>query len=391
VKVHQDYRVNEENDMTTETLSKTPSSKRQALTKQAAKVATYYKPSTWKEKGIWWTAGLFLITYLIVVIILGIYWSRSPGMYDVREQALSLVKSNPPELVTGNATTATAIRIGETLLDKPGGYLTNDVSPPGLYLDNMPNWEFGALTAWRDLLNALRNDFSRAQSQSVENKDLEIAQPQSNYQSDSWLLPSTSRSIAPASTPSIVTTRALRHQCDRCPVLRPRRQSDHLSRSGRKAPRQPGAAPVLCGRSGPSRDRPGRRSQRRQSTPVPTQTQTKTPWMQIDDIFFEARGYTWALLHALQAMEIDFASVLEDKNATVSLEQITRELRNTQNTIWSPLILNGTGFGPMANHSLVMASPISRGSMPRSPICGSAAQERNLLKDGVKPGRASIH
>jgi hypothetical protein len=92
----------------------------------------------------------------------------------------------------------------------------------------------------------------------------------------------------------------------------------------------------------------------------PTQTQTKTPWLKIDDIFFEARGYTWALLHQLQAMEIDFAPVLEDKNAVVSLEQITRELRNTQNTIWSPLILNGTGFGPMANHSLVMASYISR-------------------------------
>ena len=59
-------------------------------------------------------------------------------------------------------------------------------------------------------------------------------------------------------------------------------------------------------------------------------------------------------------MEIDFEPVLTDKNALVSLKQIIRELQNTQNTIWSPLILNGTGFGPMANHSLVMASYISR-------------------------------
>jgi hypothetical protein len=83
------------------------------------------------------------------------------------------------QVVTGTATTATAIRIGETLLNKPGGYLSNDITPPGVYLDNIPNWEFGALTPWRDLLNALRNDFSRAQSQSVEDKDLAIAQPQS--------------------------------------------------------------------------------------------------------------------------------------------------------------------------------------------------------------------
>ncbi len=47
------------------------------------------------------TAGLFLITYLIVVIILGFYWSRSPEMYDVREQALSLVNHDESRLVTG--------------------------------------------------------------------------------------------------------------------------------------------------------------------------------------------------------------------------------------------------------------------------------------------------
>ncbi|MCB1707405.1 MAG: DUF2333 family protein, partial [Halioglobus sp.] len=31
-----------------------------------------------------------------------------------------------------------------------------------------------------------------------------------------------------------------------------------------------------------------------------------------------------------------------------------------QETVWSPMILNGSGFGLMANHSLVMASYISR-------------------------------
>jgi len=77
-------------------------------------------------------------------------------------------------------------------------------------------------------------------------------------------------------------------------------------------------------------------------------------------VFFEARGYSWALLHTLKALEQDFGPVLDDKNARISLRQIIRELQNTQETIWSPLILNGTGFGPMANHSLVMASYLSR-------------------------------
>jgi hypothetical protein len=59
----------------------------------------------------------------------------------------------------------------------------------------------------------------------------------------------------------------------------------------------------------------------------------------------------------------------------VSLEQITRELRNTQNVIWSPLILNGTGYGPMANHSLVSASYISR-------VNAAITDLRSLLQKG---------
>jgi hypothetical protein len=42
------------------------------------------------------------------------------------------------------------------------------------------------------------------------------------------------------------------------------------------------------------------------------------------------------------------------------LRQIIRELEATQNTIWSPMILNGTEFGLLSNHSLVMASYIAR-------------------------------
>lgn len=66
------------------------------------------------------------------------------------------------------------------------------------------------------------------------------------------------------------------------------------------------------------------------------------------------------MLHTLQALSIDFEPVLTGKNALVSLKQIIRELENTQNPVWSPMILNGTGFGPIGNHSLVMASYISR-------------------------------
>jgi hypothetical protein len=86
----------------------------------------------------------------------------------------------------------------------------------------------------------------------------------------------------------------------------------------------------------------------------------KTPWLEIDDTFYEARGTAWALLVFLRAAQFDFERTLEDKNAVVSLRQIIRELEESLAPITSPMILNGQGFGMLPNHSLVLASYLSR-------------------------------
>lgn len=112
-----------------------------------------------------------------------------------------------------------------------------------------------------------------------------------------------------------------------------------------------------------------------QATPTPSELMVKTPWNEIDDVFYEARGAAWALSHFLKAVEVDFASVLDKKNARVSLRQIIRELDASQETVWSPVILNGSGFGVLANHSLVMASYISRAN-------ASIIDLRSLLDQG---------
>ena len=83
-------------------------------------------------------------------------------------------------------------------------------------------------------------------------------------------------------------------------------------------------------------------------------------WFEIDDIFFEARGTAWALLHFFRAVEFDFAQVLEDKNATASVRQIIRELEASLAPLRSPMIMNGGGYGLTANHSLVMANYLAR-------------------------------
>ena len=112
-----------------------------------------------------------------------------------------------------------------------------------------------------------------------------------------------------------------------------------------------------------------------QSTASNTEKEVKTPWTELDDVFYEARGTTWALIHLLGAIEVDFRSVLEKKNALVSLKQIIRELEPTQDPLWSPMILNGSGLGIVANHSLVMGSHISRANAAISDL-------RRLLTEG---------
>ncbi|MCG8609059.1 MAG: DUF2333 family protein, partial [Pseudomonadales bacterium] len=113
----------------------------------------------------------------------------------------------------------------------------------------------------------------------------------------------------------------------------------------------------------------------KQSTEGEAYQELKTSWFEIDDIFYEARGTAWALIHILKAIEVDFKQVLIDKNALVSLQQIVLELEATQEAVWSPMILNGSGFGMLANHSLTMASYISRAN-------AAIIDLRSLLQQG---------
>ena len=349
---------------------------RAKISGKVTQVAGYYKPSTWKQKGLWWTLGLFIVTYGLIVGGLGIYWSRTPGEFDPRERALAMAQNDAKKLVPGYLTIATAIIISETLLDKPGGYLTNDIMPPGVYLDNMPEWEFGVLTELRDLARALRNDFSRSQTQSIEDKDLQIAEPKFSYDSDSWILPSTESEYRDG-------IKALYGYLTRLSDERAQdgqffARADNLSTYLQVVEKRLGSlAQRLASSVGQTRFNTNLAGDpnARQSTPTPDQTQVKTAWLQIDNVFFEARGYTWALIHALRAVEIDFGDVLANKNAVVSLKQIIRELENTQAFIWSPMILNGTGFALVANHSLIMASYISRAN-------AAIIDLRNLLLQG---------
>ena len=134
--------------------------------------------------------GIFIVFYVLLILVLMFFLDNEPDQFDVKNIAQKKA-GRDVELVTGYITTATLINVMETVLDKSGGYLSNDIMPPGVLMDNIPNWEFGVITQVRDLARAFRNDFSRSQTQSTEDKDLMIADPQFHFDTKSWVLPTT--------------------------------------------------------------------------------------------------------------------------------------------------------------------------------------------------------
>lgn len=324
-------------------------------------VVGLYKPSTWREKGLPWTIGLFAATYVVVVIGLGIYWSKEPDTFDVAENAKEVSAELQTKIVTGTVTTDALITVANTMLDKPGGYLSNDVTPPGVYLDNMPNWEFGVLTQVRDMARAFRNDFSRSQSQSAEDKDIIIAEPRFNFDSASWMFPSTESEYREAihAMERYAKRLADPQQTNAQFYARADNLNDWLGSVDKRLGSLSQRLSMSVGQDVVNMGVAGDK-EAQQSTPVPAQSYEKTPWTKVDDVFYEARGQAWALIHFLKAVQIDFAPILANKNAQASLQQIINELESTQQMIWSPMILNGNGFGFVTNHSLIMASYLSR-------------------------------
>lgn len=304
-----------------------------------------------------------IVAVLVVIIfwLIGWYWSLSPDTFDVKDRLKTSSTVENPTQIAGYTITTAMIDVSETLLDKPGGYLSNDVIPPGVLLDNMPAWEFGALEMIRDLALSMRKDFSRSQSQSMENPYLTKAHPKFNMDHKSWALPSSESSYADGIAllkqyrEELASTRNSNSQFyTRADNLREwlKQVEKRLGSYSQRLSASVGSARI-------NTDLAGDRNAR-QSTPVANQSVVKTSWWKLDDNFYEARGASWALLHFLKAVEIEFYDVLEDKNALVSMQQIIRELESTQQSVFSPMILNGSGFGMLANHSLVMANYISR-------------------------------
>jgi len=300
------------------------------------------------------------VNYSLIIILLlnlgfGWYWSRSPDIFWVNETASLGQKA------VGYATTDTLIRVAETLLEKNGGYLTNDVMPPSVFLDNIPNFELGAIQQVRDLARVIRNDYSRSQSQSREDIDLATAEQKFFFDNDSWILPRTESEYRIG----IAGFKLYRDRLSGADMEDAQffARADNLREWLAQVEKRLGSLSRRLGDSVATNvvntDLAGDAAAEANTT-LPDNVNVRTSWFELDDVFFEARGTAWALVHFFRAAEFDFAHVLADKNAQVSVRQIIRELEASLQPLRSPMVLNGGGYGLFANHSLVMANYLAR-------------------------------
>lgn len=326
----------------------------------------------------WLPRGLAVLLAILIVVVLALmwWWDYEPPRVDVGKTAQTRAGQVGDSMVTGSMTTMALIVSVETMLDKRGGYLSNDKLPPGVFMDNVPNWEFGVLTASRDLARALRNDFSRSQTQSTEDKDLMEADPLFSSPNDRWLLPSSESQYRKGIRHVERYLKRLTDSDDSNAQFYARADNltDYLQMVSTRLGSLSQRLSASVGQERVDTDL-ANDANAQQATPSPTQRMVKTPWNKVDDVFYEARGYTWALREQLEGIRVDFGSVLRDKNALVSLDQVIREIDESQKSLSSPIVLNGKPFGFFANHSLVMANYISRAN-------AATIDLRELMKRG---------
>jgi hypothetical protein len=298
-----------------------------------------------------WVLGVFIL----INVVLGIWWSRQPDVFWVNRN----VDDN--HVVVGYATTDTLIRVAETMLDKPGGYLSNDVMPPSVFLDNTPNWELGVLQQVRDLARVIRNDYSRSQSQSKEDPDVRDGEQAFFIDNTSWIFPKAESEYRRAIEGFERYRDRLSNDDDLDAQFYAR--ADNLREWLAQVEKRLGSLTRRLGDSVATtriNEDLAMDPSAAASNPQQDVVIVKTSWFEVDDVFFEARGTAWALVHFFRAAEFDFAQVLDDKNANASVRQIIRELESSLQPLGSPIILNGSGYGFFANHSLVMANYLAR-------------------------------
>lgn len=291
---------------------------------------------------IWKPLLVVLIVALVVMVGLGVWWSKAPKAFDVEAVTEQQRQSSSPA-GRGVVTVATLKQLLDTLQDKPGGYLRDDVLPPGLVMDNMPSWEWGVLQQTQVMSHQLASLDPRT-APPVEALDSAM-----RGNADNWILSSTGKKLAEASG-----------QMGDYLV-----QFDQASGTAFAANGQglAGWLSAVRAKLAPLTERLSASvgdADMLKELGIAVPESADVPWYRVDNDLHQARGQSWALSRLMAAMLRDQRDVIESAGMLDHWQRAQAELERTQRHLWSPVVLRGSGFGIFANYPLTMAHHLTR-------------------------------
>lgn len=327
-------------------------------------------------RNIWFRRSVRgFLGFALIVVTLCMYISRIPTVFDVdvraRERAVRMGHIEPDSarrLPTGYTTVATTIELAEWLLDpRRGGYLSNDRFSPAVFVDNIRNFEYGMVIQLRDFVHSLRQDFSRSRAQSLEREELIEAEARFNFNHNSWIIPSTESQYREGirflevylneiarSGPESRTFVARQDQLEGWL----RRQQFRLGSFGFRMRQN-----ATTYQFDPFLDRSdilrevGEDGAGLLDQYDPGQI---THWRRRDDEFYEIRGSVYVMYHTMLALRTDYETILNDFNGMGLMNRILSELYAASKPMVSPVVLNGSEYGFVHNHSLTMAAHVTK-------------------------------
>jgi hypothetical protein len=263
-----------------------------------------------------------------------LYYYRFPAYFELPV---------PERQKPGVFLTSTIIRIAEGMT---AHWLPNDILWPTALLDNPQSFQLGELEALRYAVKSLRDDLSRMRTTDQIDPNIDRAASYLFFEPTRWAFPSAENRYRRA----IEDLERYREQLEKdAAAFSPR--ADNLHKFiGDLASLLGGVSNRLANAPRDVRTRITEETAGDVVLEREEEIRHLTPWRQIDDNFYYARGVLYVIRQLMLAVKYDFSDVITQRNAGNLVTAIIRTLDRTQ---FEPLMIaNGDRGSLWANHSL---------------------------------------
>lgn len=260
-----------------------------------------------------------------------------------------LTEKEKTNVKVGYTTADMMVRSLENLLYKNGGYMRNDILPPFSIMDNIPAYEYGYIKIYRLMAKEMYESMSKLD---MDDENLALAAPAVGFTANQWGLPFMAQTETEYEKglnyfklyrDSLIDDDRIKGQF----IPRANDLAEYIKAVKGQLDSQSKRLKASAGISVVNTDY----GQNDSNKPQPEQLVQKTPFMEIDDNFYEARGAADMTLNSLIALKKDFEHILIDKNAMNEYNQtLNWLLLATSDYNWF-MVMPGKHYGGFPNHS----------------------------------------